>query len=145
MGIDTFLYREYGYSKKGEKITGRISGKKHRRTSIVTAKIGDKVISPMQYDGSMDSVLFEYWFEKYLMPNVPPSSTISMDNASFHRKKRLDLIAEKYGHRIIFLPPYSPELNPVENFWAWLRGKLKKILHLFDNFDDALCYCFNRF
>ena len=124
--MDTFLYREYAYAKRGKKVIGRISGKKHRRTGLVTAKLNKKIVSPLQYNGSMDSALFEQWFEHRLIPELPSSSTITMDNASFHRKSRLIPIAEKYGHRIVFLPPYSPELNPVENFWAWLRGKMKK-------------------
>ena len=65
-----------------------------------------------------------------------------MDNSSFHKKSSLFLIAQKYGYNIIFLPPYSPELNPIENFWSWLKSKLKKIFPLFSSFDDALCYCF---
>ena len=142
MGVDTFIHREYAYAKRGTKVIGRISGKKHRRIGLVAAKLNKKIISPLQYEGSMDSALFEHWFEFRLIPELPPSSTISLDNASFHRKSRLVPIAEKYGHRIIFLPPYSPELNPVENFWAWLRGKLKKVLYLFGDFDVALRYCF---
>jgi len=46
------------------------------------------------------------------------------------------LIAEKYGHRVIFLSPYSPELNSIEKFWAWLKGKLRKVLRDFDSFDE---------
>jgi transposase len=61
-----------------------------------------------------------------------------MDNASFHRKGRLRALAEGAEHRVLFLPPYSPELNPVENFWAWLKGRLRKALHLFASFDEAL-------
>ena len=91
----------------------------------------------------MDAQLFEHWFEFCLIPQLKPASTAVMDNASFDNKKRLALIAEKYGHRVLFLPPYSPELNPIENFWSWLKGKLKKILPEYSNFDDALCYCFN--
>ena len=143
MGIDTFIYRQYSYAKKGVKVTGRISGKKFKRTSIVAAKIGKDIIAPLQYQGSMDSVLFEYWFEFYLIPLLLFSSTVVLDNATFHNKKRLVLLAEKYGHKIIFLPPYSPELNEIEKFWGWLKGKLKKVVHLFDDFDQTLCYCFN--
>ncbi|MBR1604246.1 MAG: transposase, partial [Synergistaceae bacterium] len=44
-----------------------------------------------------------------------------LDNASFHRKKRLYKIAELHNVKIIFLPPYSPELNPIEHFWHWLK------------------------
>ena len=142
MGIDEFIYREYAYSKKGIKVIGHISGKKYKRTGLVAAYQGKNILSPLQYDGSMDSMLFEYWFEHRLIPSLSPSSTISMDNASFHRKSKLIPLAEKYGHRIIFLPPYSPELNPIENFWAWLKRMLKKIVHNHDDFDEALWYCF---
>ena len=55
MGIDTFIYRQYAYAKRGVKVAGRISGKKFKRTSIVAAKINGDIIAPLQYQGSMDS------------------------------------------------------------------------------------------
>ena len=61
-----------------------------------------------------------------------------MDNASFHRKARLIPAAQKYGFRLIFLPPYSPEFNPIENFWAWLKRYLRSALSAFQSFDLAL-------
>jgi transposase len=91
----------------------------------------------------MDAKLFEFWFEFCLIPQSPACSTFALDNASFHSKKRLTLLNKKHGHRVVFLPPYSPELNPIENFWSWLKGKLKKILPVYNDFDEALCYCFN--
>ncbi|MCL2855404.1 MAG: transposase [Defluviitaleaceae bacterium] len=90
----------------------------------------------------MDSALFELWFEDFFIPEIPTSSTIVLGNASFHRKSKLYPLAQKYGHKIISLPPYSPNLNQIENFWAWLKGKIKKVVHMFDDFDEALCYCF---
>lgn len=142
-GIDTYLFRQYCWSLKGQKVTGLINGKKYRRVGIVAAQIGKQIVAPLQYDGTMDSRLFETWFEARLMCELPPNSVIVLDNAAFHRKTRLFSIAKKYSHRIIFLPPYSPELNPIENFWAWLKAKLRKVLSNFSTFDDALCYCFN--
>jgi len=65
-----------------------------------------------------------------------------MDNASFHRKGRLIVLAHNLGHTIIFLPPYSPELNLIEYSWSWLKNKLKKVAAEFDCFDEALRYCF---
>jgi putative transposase len=91
----------------------------------------------------MDSQLFEFWFENSLLPELTPGCAIVMDNASFHRKKCLALFAQNAGHKLVFLPPYSPEYNPIEKFWAWLKGKLKKVLSCFDSFDESLCYCFN--
>jgi len=136
------LQRGYAYAKRGIKIAGRVSGKRYKRVGIVAAKLGDEIISPLQYEGTMNSELFECWFENCLCNNLPLNSVIVMDNATFHRKSSLPLIAQRYGHQIIFLPPYSPELNPIEDFWSWLKSKLKKVLRDFDCFDDALCYCF---
>ncbi|MDR1066059.1 MAG: transposase [Clostridiales bacterium] len=142
-GIDTFLHREYAYSKRGEKVTGRISGKKYRRLGIVAAKMGEKIMSPFQFNGTMDGRLFEFWFKNCLLRKCPSNSVIVMDNAAFHRKKRLISLAESSKHKIVFLPPYSPEYNPIENFLAWLKRKLRKDLSYFDSFDDCLRYCYN--
>jgi len=90
----------------------------------------------------MDSKLFETWFKTRLLPNLPPKTTLVMDNASFHRKSILIPLAETAGHKIIFLPPYSPELNAIENFWSWLKGRLRKILPLFNDLDSAIVDCF---
>ena len=86
----------------------------------------------------MDSRLFEFWFEKQLLPALPPGAVIVMDNASFHRKARLICVAQKYGFRLIFLPPYSPEFNPIEKVWSWLKRRLRSSLASFNSFDDAL-------
>lgn len=143
MGIDTFIHRQYAYAKRGRKVIERKSGKKYKRTSIVAGKVNGKIIAPMQYQGSMESKLFEYRFEYCLIPLPATGSTVVIDNASFHNKKRLDSLTEKYGYKVIFLPPYSPELNETEKFWGWLKGKLKKVVHEFQDFNEALRYCFN--
>ena len=142
-GVDSYLYREYAYSPKGIAVYGMVSGHKYKRTGIVAAQIDKKIISPLQYEGTMDSALFELWFEKRLLPALPVDSVIVMDNASFHRKKQLIPLAERAGHRVIFLPPYSPELNPIENFWSWLKRQLKKILPTHKSFHKAMRYAFN--
>lgn len=105
---------------------------------MVAAKMGKKVIAPLQYEGTMDSILFETWFQSCLLQALPDASVIVMDNAAFHRKSKLFILAELAGHTLIFLPPYSPDLNPIENFWAWLKSRLRKTLSDYDDFDDAL-------
>jgi len=91
----------------------------------------------------MDSLLFETWFANCLLPILPKHSAIVMDNAAFHRKNKLFCLAEKAGHRLIFLPPYSPELNPIENFWNWLKRYVRKNIHEQLSFMDILCSAFN--
>lgn len=104
--------------------------------------MGNKIIAPMQYNHMTDSTLFEQWFEQCLLPCLPKKAVIVMDNASFHRKKRLFEISEKNNKTLIFLPPYSPELNPIEKFWAWLKHTIRSSLHLFNSLDDAISYAF---
>jgi transposase len=137
------LRREHAYSKRGEKVIGRVSGRKYRRLGIVAAKMGEKIMSPFQFNGTMDGGLFEFWFENCLLREYHSNSVIVMDNDAFHRKKRLLSLAESNKHKIVFLPTYSPEYNPIEKFWAWLKRKLRKELSYFDSFDDCLRYCFN--
>lgn len=137
-GIDTYLYREYGYALRGEKVWSWISGRKYQRCGIVAAKLGDKILAPFQYDGTMNSTLFESWFVDQLLPALDKNTLIVMDNASFHHKKRLFSATLNYGCHLLFLPPYSPELNPIEKFWAWLKKHLRSILSDVPSFDDAL-------
>ena len=120
-------------------VMGLVSGRKFKRTGIVAAQRGKSILSPLQYSGTMDSTLFEMWFASQLLPTLPESTTIIMDSASFHRKRKLFALAEKAGHRLVFLPPYSPELNPIENFWAWLKRLLRKTLADYPSFDDVIC------
>ena len=94
-GIDTYLFREHGYAPKGQKIYDKISGKKYKRVGIVAAKMGEKIVAPMEYDGTMDSVLFEVWFEKCFLPVIKKGTVIVMDNASFHRKNSLFVLLKK--------------------------------------------------
>ena len=101
-----------------------------------------KWVAPMQYGGSTDSNLFEFWFENCLLKEVKRGQFIILDNASFHRKTRLLELASKKSCQIIFLPPYSPDLNPLEKKWAWLKKKLREILSKFESLEDALWSAF---
>ena len=141
-GIDQYLYREYAYSPRGEKVFAEISGKKFKRTNIISGICRGEWIAPMTYNGITDSVLFEYWLENCLLNEVEPGSVIVLDNATFHRKSVIPELALRKGCRVLFLPPYSPDLNPIENKWAWLKKKLRKILPDYDTFDHALATCF---
>ena len=142
MGMDSFIYREYARAPRGEKIYGVVSGRKYKRMSMVAGKCGKKILAPLSYTGTTDSKLFEYWFENALIPELSAGQVIILDNATFHRKNKVRELAQKANCSVIFLPPYSPDLNMIENFWAWLKHKMKDMLRDFHSFDDALCACF---
>ena len=141
-GINQCLYREYGYAPRGQQITGNVQGRRFKRFNIVAAKCGNKIVEPLVYDVTTDSALFECWFETRLLTAVPKGSVLIMDNAAFHRKSKFHTLAENAGVVVLFLPPYSPDLNPIEKFWAWLKLKLRSILHSYDNIMDAVIDCF---
>jgi transposase len=144
-GFDEFYSREYGYALRGEKVIGNISGLHYARTSIVAAKNGSEIIAPFAFSGSMNSDLFEGWLESVYVPalNNPAKTVLLLDNAKVHRKGAIYDIADEYGFRVIFLPPYSPDLNPIEKFWANVKRRLRLHMHEYDSFWDALCHAFH--
>jgi len=142
-GIDNYLYREFAYAPRGEKVISKISGKKFKRTNLVAGICQGEWIAPMEYEGTTDSILFEYWFENCLLKQAKCGSVIVLDNATFHKKSILPNLARQYGCSVLFLPPYSPDLNPIEHKWAWLKKRLRKTLRFFDSFQSALWDSFN--
>jgi len=66
-GIDKYLHREFAYAPRGQKVFAKISGKKFKRTNIVAGICQDDWVAPMEYTGTTDSVLFEFWFENCLL------------------------------------------------------------------------------
>ena len=137
-GFQNYYDREYGYAPKGEKVFGKVAGRKYARTNLVAARVGDRLIAPMSYNRNTDSTVFEYWFEEQLTPLLRPGDVVIMDNASFHRKTKLYEIAGRHQIKILFLPPYSPELNPIEKTWANIKRWLRKNLRFYPSFEDAL-------
>ena len=142
-GLDKYLHREYGYAPRGAPIYGKVSGKKFKRVNVIAAQCEGRIVAPMTYKGTTDSVVFEWWFVNVLLKTAPKDSVFILDNASFHRKRKLRELAARAGCEVLFLPSYSPDLNPIENFWAWLKQRLRSILPLFSSFDDALLVCFH--
>lgn len=136
--IDTYIHRPYGRALKGELVKSKINGRRYKRISIVAAQIDNRLIAPMIYQNTMNSVFFEAWFEQWLLTSLTTKSVIILDNARFHRIKILQGLAQKQGHTVLPLSPYSPELNPIEKTWGNIKKYLRKVLPKFDSFDEAL-------
>ena len=142
MGLDEYIYREYGRAPRGDLVAGKISGKKYERTNVLAGKCGDKIIAPIEYNGRTDHKLFEWWFVTLFLPLLAAGSVIIMDNASFHRKLVLIELAAQSECRVIFLPAYSPDLNPIEKYWACLKANIRKIIVKCDSLSHAIHLCF---
>ena len=120
-----------------------VAGKKFKRQSIVAAQCRKAVLAPFGYSGTCDAKLFNFWLEKMLVPCLKTGQTVVMDNASIHKTAATQSIIEKAGCNLLFLPLYSPDLNPIEHLWANSKRKLKDILPKYDCLQDALCACFS--
>ena len=121
-GLNREYRRLYARAKRGVKVHEKIEGKRSKRTNIIAGLVygqtSERYISVQSYEHSTTSAFFEDWFEFELLPLLPDSALVIMDNASFHRKQVLYGIAQRYGVNILFLPPYSPNFNPIEHTWA---------------------------
>ena len=115
----------------------------YQRLSLVSAQVGNRLIAPMVYQNTMTGVFFEAWFQQCLLPALTQKPVIILDNARFHRMSILREMAEKLGHKVLPLAPYSPELNPIEKVWANIKWYLRTVLSDYARFDDALMSYFD--
>ena len=135
-GIDMSICKDKGWGKKREKLLGKKSGKYYQRTNIIAGYVNHKSIAPMVFNGSCNTQLIETWIEKFLIKELEPGQFVIMDNASFHKSQKTKDLIESAGCKLIFLPPYSPDLNPIEKFWAnmkkWIKDKISDFTQLYD-------------
>ncbi len=101
---------------------------KGTRISVIGALGVDGILTALSYDGTLNANLFEYFVEHFLVPVLTPNQVVILDNASsLHSEEAIALI-EATGAGVVFLPPYSPELNPIELIWSKLKNFLKKTI-----------------
>jgi len=98
--------------------------------------VNNKSIAPMVFNGSCNTDLFNNWVEHFLIKELKPGQVVIMDNASFHKSQKTKELIESVGCKLIFLPLYSPDLNPIEKFWAnmkrWIKAKISEFNKLYD-------------
>ena len=140
LGVANNITTLYGWAVRGERSYAEQLGFASKRRNIVAAyNLGSKeLIAPFEYEGNTTKALFKDWFEQILCPELKAGQVIILDNASFHKSEELYELAKERGCRLIYLPPYSPDLNPIEKFWANFKRNLRKIIKKFDDFLDAI-------
>ena len=131
-GIDERDQYAYGWSRRGERCEAKHSGGHGKRLSLIAAIRGSEpqqLIEPYVFSGHCDRRLVEVWLER-LCQALPAGRKhyLILDNASFHKGGGLEEIARRYGHQLMYLPPYSPELNPIERCWAVLKQRVRLAL-----------------
>ncbi|MBL3284685.1 IS630 family transposase domain protein [Rickettsiales endosymbiont of Paramecium tredecaurelia] len=92
----------------------------------------------MVFNGSCNTQLIEAWLEKFLIKELKAGQVVIMDNAAFHKSQKVKELIESVGCKLVFLPPYSPDLNPIEKFYANMKRWIKDRISSFDKLYEAL-------
>ena len=121
----------------GKQVHGLRLGRDRCRTGLVLAQCRNSRFAPFLVEGTCHTQLFNTWVEKGLLPCLKKGQTVSMDNASFHKSKRTKQLIESAGCGLLYLPPYSPDFNPIEKTFGWL--KRKRVNHSFESIDQLVC------
>ena len=120
-GFESRTERQYAWAMPGKRVFSYVDGNKRKRTSLIGANRDRRLIAPWLFEGTCNAAVFNTWLEKELLPILVPGTVIILDHAAFHKtKSTLDIIA-KSKCQLLFLPPYSPPLNPIEKLWANLK------------------------
>ena len=144
-GIEESLCREYGRAQRGQKISGERTGKKAQRLSIIAGLNQKELVAPFYFKGYCDTEVLNSWLENILLPCLKVGQTIIMDNASFHKSTKTKQLLENQGCKLLFLPTYSPDLNPIEQQWAILKARIRKLKTPQQPLEDAIAQVFKQY
>lgn len=124
-GAKTNMTRLWARSRRGERSVDHAPAGHWGTTTLVAGITLRAAIAPMVLDGPMDTAAFLAYVEHVLIPELPPRAIVVMDNLAPHHAPKVEELLKKAGAEIHYLPPYSPDFNPIEPMWsevkAWLR------------------------
>lgn len=131
--------RRHGYALKGLRCYGCHDWGAKGRTNVIGALLGATLLTVALFDTTIDTVIFNTWVQEDLIPKLPPQSVVILDNASFHKAEEMKKGIEQAGHILLYLPTYSPDLNPIEKKWAQAKAIRRRercdIPELFKSYD----------
>jgi len=125
-GASTKMARRYGRSLRGQRCLASIPHGHWKTTTFVAALRSGGLTAPMVLDGAMDGPAFLAYVEQVLVPTLRPGEIVVMDNLPAHKPEGVREAIEQSGAELRYLPPYSPDLNPIEMAIAKFKALLKK-------------------
>jgi transposase len=126
MGTHTSLAPLYAYSPIGERAFFEIPRNRGKNTTLLTSLHQGGMGPSMAVEGATTSRVFETYVERLLAPALHPAHVVVMDNLGAHRPRRIRELIEAKGCELIYLPPYSPDLNPIEEALSKIKHLLRK-------------------
>jgi transposase len=127
MGTHTSLALLYAYAPVGERAFFELPRNRGMNTTLLSSVHVEGMGPSMAVEGATTARVFETYVEHFLAPALGPGQVVVMDNLGAHRPKRVRELIEARGCELIYLPPYSPDLNPIEEAFSKLKHTLRKI------------------
>lgn len=135
-GIDDNEVSPSGWSPKGERCHAK-KGIRKNRYNITAALNQGRLFASFLFEGYSNSLVYEAYIEQVLVPNLKPGMVLIIDNARFHKSKKIIELVEAAQCRVLFLPPYSPDLNPIEHYWFAVKNAIRRAANLYVDFYEA--------
>ena len=121
------MARGYGRAPRGQRAIGHVPYGHWQTTTFLAGLRHDRVVAPLVLDGAIDGVTFLAWVEQFLAPTLLPGDMVIADNLASHKVAGVREAIAARGASIMFLPPYSPDLNPIERLFAKLKAVIRGI------------------
>lgn len=125
-GTSTNMARLRGRAPRGERLVGKIPHGHWKTTTFVAGLRSNALTAPCVIDGPMNGNTFLAYVEQILAPSLKPGDIVVLDNLSAHKVAGVREAVEAAGARLLYLPPYSPDFNPIEQLFAKLKALLRK-------------------
>ena len=125
----TNMARRYGYGPRGAPVVGAVPHGPWKTTTFVAALTATGMVAPLVVDGAINGELFAAYAEQHLAKALAPGGVVVMDNLACHKRAGVRRAIEAAGCRLLYLPPYSPDLNPIELAFAKLKRLLRGAGH----------------
>ena len=142
-GVTTDLLRRYGRSPRGTRLHDHTPCSHWQTHTVVAALRAAAMTAPAVFDGPIDNASFRAYIEQVLVPTLRPGDVVIMDNLAVHKQPEVQTAIEQAGARLRFLPPYSPDLNPIEQVFAKLKAFLRALRpRTFDRVNELVATAF---
>ncbi|WP_431869645.1 IS630 family transposase [Allosphingosinicella sp.] len=125
-GVTTHMIRRYGRAPRGQRVRGYAPAGHWKITTFIAGLAPDGIIAPFVVDQPMNRAIFTQYVRQYLAPQLKPGDIVILDNLSSHKGDEAAALIAERGATLLFLPPYSPDLNPIEMAFAKLKHLLRK-------------------
>jgi transposase len=125
-GVNLGMTRLYGRAEPGQRVVESTSGYSGAHYTVVATLGIDGVSAPFTFEGAMNLDTFDMYVNQVLLPELRPGDVLVLDNLSAHKLPDLEDRLARQGVGVIFLPPYSPDLNPIEKCWSKVKTALRK-------------------